>query len=32
MSIDVTGDYRAIFEEHNDKTIFILIGTHSELY
>lgn len=31
-SIDVTGDYRAIFEEQDNKTIFVTIGTHSELY
>ncbi|MBI3671593.1 type II toxin-antitoxin system mRNA interferase toxin, RelE/StbE family [Candidatus Azambacteria bacterium] len=32
-SINITGDYRAIFEEReNGDVIFILIGTHSELY
>jgi mRNA-degrading endonuclease RelE of RelBE toxin-antitoxin system len=31
-SINITGDYRAIFEEDGDKTIFKLIGTHSDLY
>lgn len=31
-SINITGDYRAIFEEFEDKIFFISIGTHSELY
>ena len=32
-SINVTGDYRALFEQVNDDTIvFMKIGTHSELY
>lgn len=31
-SINVTGDYRAIFREGSDGVIFIEIGTHSELY
>lgn len=33
-SINVTGDYRAIFELRQDDTVvvFILIGTHHELY
>lgn len=32
-SINITGDYRAIFkEEKGDICIFINIGTHSELY
>jgi len=32
-SINVTGNYRAIFKETSDDSItFILIGTHSELY
>lgn len=32
-SINITGDYRAIFkEEKGDIYIFINIGTHSELY
>ncbi|TSC88287.1 MAG: Uncharacterized protein G01um10147_192 [Microgenomates group bacterium Gr01-1014_7] len=36
-SIDVTGDWRAIFSEHMDEKdnkviIFELLGTHSELY
>ena len=32
-SINVTGDYRALFEVVDDDTaVFIKIGTHSELY
>ncbi len=31
-SINVTGDYRAIFKEEGEDIIFINIGTHSELY
>lgn len=31
-SINVTGDYRAIFQETEDIVIFFTIGTHSELY
>ena len=31
-SINVTGDYRAIFEEEKNIVTFIIIGTHSELY
>jgi len=32
-SINVTGDYRALFEVVNDDTVvFMKIGTHSELY
>ena len=31
-SINITGDYRAIFKEEADIVIFISIGTHSELY
>jgi addiction module RelE/StbE family toxin len=31
-SINVTGDYRAIFEENQNTVTFIIIGTHSELY
>lgn len=31
-SINITGDWRAIFYEENDAVIFITIGTHSELY
>jgi len=31
-SINVTGDYRAVFKEDGDTAIFITIGTHSDLY
>lgn len=31
-SINVTGDYRALFKESEDTVIFVTIGTHSELY
>ena len=31
-SINVTGDYRAIFMQRSDGLIFIRIGTHSDLY
>lgn len=31
-SINVSGDYRAIFEEKSENIIFVAIGTHSELY
>ena len=32
-SINITGDYRAIFEEiAEDNVYFVSIGTHSELY
>ena len=31
-SINITGDWRAIFQDQGDKIIFITIGTHSELY
>jgi len=31
-SINVTGDYRAIFKERNFDVLFMRIGTHSELY
>lgn len=31
-SINVNGDYRAIFKEQSGVAIFITIGTHSELY
>ena len=31
-SINVTGDYRAIFKEDGDVVHFLNIGTHSELY
>jgi len=31
-SINITGDYRAIFKDDGDVVVFITIGTHSELY
>ncbi len=31
-SINVSGDYRAIFEDSGETVVFITIGTHSELY
>ncbi len=31
-SINISGDYRAIFKENGDVAIFITIGTHSDLY
>ena len=31
-SINVSGDYRAIFEDCGETIIFITIGTHSALY
>ena len=31
-SIDVTGDYRALYVSQEDKAIFDKIGTHSKLY
>ena len=31
-SINVTGDYRAIFREEGEAVIFITIGTHADLY
>lgn len=31
-SINITGDYRAIFEEIEDKIVFYDIGTHAQLY
>ena len=31
-SINVSGDYRAVFEDHGEFIIFINIGTHSDLY
>lgn len=32
-SINITGDYRALYEAKNeDRVVFIKIGTHSELY
>ena len=31
-SINITGDYRAVFEEYPEYVIFIDIGNHSRLY
>lgn len=31
-SINVTGDWRAIYFEKNDLVTFVLFGTHSQLY
>jgi len=31
-SINITGDYRAIFSESDDSALFVNIGTHAELY
>ena len=31
-SIDITGNYRAIFREDNDSIIFLAVGTHPQLY
>lgn len=31
-SINITGDYRAIYRESSDGILFVDIGTHSELY
>jgi len=31
-SINVTGDYRAIFYDSQEVIVFITVGTHSDLY
>ena len=31
-SINVTGDWRAIYEEKDGVVIFVALGTHSQLY
>jgi addiction module RelE/StbE family toxin len=31
-SINITGDYRALYLQREDETIFDKIGTHSQLY
>lgn len=31
-SINITGDYRAIFEDRDDTVTFIAIGRHRDLY
>lgn len=31
-SIDVTGDWRALYRQKDERIIFLVIGTHSKLY
>lgn len=31
-SIDITGDVRALYLQHDDKAVFDAVGTHSQLY
>lgn len=31
-SINITGDWRAIYQEDNNSIVFMLLGTHSQLY
>lgn len=31
-SIDVTGDFRALYALNGDEAIFYIVGTHSQLY
>lgn len=31
-SINITGDYRALYIEKGEEVLFVMIGTHSELY
>ncbi len=31
-SINITGDWRALFKEVEDGVYFVIIGTHSQLY
>jgi len=31
-SIDITGDYRALYLQREDESIFDKVGTHSQLY
>lgn len=31
-SINITGDWRAIYSKHKETIIFELLGTHSQLY
>lgn len=31
-SIDITGDYRALYLREDGKVIFDIVGTHSQLY
>ncbi len=31
-SINISGDYRIIFEESGEDVVLVMIGTHSQLY
>ncbi len=31
-SINITGDYRALYLQREDEVVFVKIGTHSQLY
>ena len=31
-SINISGDWRAVFEQNNDEVYFVTLGTHSQLY
>lgn len=31
-SINITGDWRAIYTENQEEAIFVALGTHSQLY
>jgi addiction module RelE/StbE family toxin len=31
-SIDITGDWRALYREETERIIFVELGTHKELY
>lgn len=31
-SIDITGDYRALYLQNDSEVIFDIVGTHSQLY
>ena len=31
-SINISGDWRAVFEQNNDGAYFVTLGTHSQLY
>lgn len=32
QSIDITGDWRAIYRMEKDRIIFVALGTHTQLY
>lgn len=32
QSINITGDWRAIYTENQEEIIFVALGTHSQLY